>query len=48
MALLINNKCINCNMCDPECPNQAITLGKGTNYTTKEDNSINCKLKYVT
>ena len=28
MALLINNKCINCNMCDPECPNQAITLGK--------------------
>lgn len=28
MALLINNKCINCDMCDPECPNQAITLGK--------------------
>ena len=28
MALLINNKCINCDMCDPECPNQAITLGE--------------------
>jgi len=28
MALLINNKCINCDMCDPECPNHAITLGK--------------------
>ncbi|WP_428615560.1 4Fe-4S binding protein, partial [Pseudoalteromonas sp.] len=24
MALLINNKCINCGMCDPECPNEAI------------------------
>ncbi|MGL5304279.1 MAG: 4Fe-4S binding protein, partial [Aeromonas sp.] len=27
MALLITDKCINCDMCDPECPNQAITLG---------------------
>ena len=27
MALLINSKCINCDMCDPECPNQAITMG---------------------
>ncbi|MGB6139208.1 MAG: 4Fe-4S binding protein, partial [Pseudoalteromonas rhizosphaerae] len=24
MALLINSKCINCDMCDPECPNEAI------------------------
>ncbi|WP_298773113.1 YfhL family 4Fe-4S dicluster ferredoxin [uncultured Shewanella sp.] len=28
MALLINDKCINCDMCEPECPNQAITLGE--------------------
>ena len=27
MALLINSKCINCDMCDPECPNQAIYMG---------------------
>ncbi|MGF1872971.1 YfhL family 4Fe-4S dicluster ferredoxin [Photobacterium indicum] len=28
MALLINDKCINCDMCDPECPNEAITMGE--------------------
>ncbi len=27
MALLITDKCINCDMCDPECPNGAITMG---------------------
>ncbi|USH03001.1 YfhL family 4Fe-4S dicluster ferredoxin [Grimontia kaedaensis] len=27
MALLITEKCINCDMCDPECPNEAITFG---------------------
>ncbi len=27
MALLITEKCINCDMCEPECPNQAIALG---------------------
>ncbi|NDL65716.1 YfhL family 4Fe-4S dicluster ferredoxin [Acerihabitans arboris] len=27
MALLITKKCINCDMCEPECPNQAITMG---------------------
>lgn len=28
MALLILDTCINCDMCDPECPNEAISLGK--------------------
>jgi ferredoxin len=28
MALLINHKCINCDMCDPECPNGAIYMGE--------------------
>ncbi len=28
MALLITHKCINCDMCEPECPNQAIAMGK--------------------
>ena len=27
MALMTNSKCINCDMCDPECPNQAIYMG---------------------
>jgi len=27
MALFIESSCINCDMCDPECPNEAITLG---------------------
>lgn len=28
MALLITKKCINCDMCEPECPNQAISMGE--------------------
>ncbi|WP_338557530.1 YfhL family 4Fe-4S dicluster ferredoxin [Erwinia sp. E_sp_B04_7] len=28
MALLITTKCINCDMCEPECPNQAISMGE--------------------
>lgn len=28
MALFIEDDCINCDMCDPECPNEAITLGE--------------------
>jgi ferredoxin len=27
MSLLINKKCINCDMCMPECPNDAIYMG---------------------
>ena len=27
MALLIEDSCINCDMCEPECPNGAITYG---------------------
>lgn len=27
MALLITSKCTNCDMCDPECPNEAISFG---------------------
>ncbi|MGX8940781.1 YfhL family 4Fe-4S dicluster ferredoxin [Symbiopectobacterium sp. Eva_TO] len=30
MALLITPKCINCDMCEPECPNQAISMGLDT------------------
>lgn len=27
MALLITEQCINCDVCEPECPNQAISEG---------------------
>ncbi len=27
MALLINDECVNCGVCEPECPNAAITEG---------------------
>ena len=27
MALLITEECINCDVCEPACPNQAITQG---------------------
>jgi ferredoxin len=32
MALLINEDCINCGACPPECPNEAIYAG-GEDYT---------------
>jgi ferredoxin len=28
MALLITDECINCDVCEPECPNEAIYLGE--------------------
>ncbi|PKU22133.1 YfhL family 4Fe-4S dicluster ferredoxin [Telmatospirillum siberiense] len=30
MALLITDACINCDECEPECPNEAITEGEET------------------
>jgi ferredoxin len=27
MALMITDECINCDVCEPECPNNAIYLG---------------------
>jgi ferredoxin len=28
MALLITDECINCDVCEPECPNDAIYMGQ--------------------
>lgn len=28
MALKITDECINCDICEPECPNQAISMGE--------------------
>jgi ferredoxin len=30
MALMITEECINCDVCEPECPNQAIFMGANT------------------
>jgi len=30
MSLLITEECINCDVCEPECPNGAITQGEET------------------
>ncbi|NLY64231.1 MAG: YfhL family 4Fe-4S dicluster ferredoxin [Alcaligenaceae bacterium] len=27
MALLITDECINCDVCEPQCPNDAISMG---------------------
>jgi formate hydrogenlyase subunit 6/NADH:ubiquinone oxidoreductase subunit I len=27
MALMITDECINCDVCEPECPNRAISMG---------------------
>ena len=28
MALMITDQCINCDVCEPECPNEAISMGE--------------------
>ena len=28
MALKIDNQCVNCDVCEPACPNQAISFGE--------------------
>ena len=28
MALMITEECINCDVCEPECPNEAISQGR--------------------
>ncbi|MET0519201.1 MAG: YfhL family 4Fe-4S dicluster ferredoxin [Burkholderiaceae bacterium] len=28
MALMITDECINCDVCEPECPNNAISMGE--------------------
>jgi len=28
MSLLIHDECINCDVCEPECPNEAISQGE--------------------
>lgn len=41
MALKILDSCINCDMCDPECPNKAITMGENI-YEIDVDKCTEC------
>ncbi len=41
MAFLITQDCINCDVCSPECPNEAIFLGKEF-YEIDENRCTEC------
>ena len=41
MALLITDRCINCDLCEPECPNGAIAMGEEI-YTIDPDRCTEC------
>ena len=43
MALKITEKCINCDMCEPECPNEAISMGFDT-YEIDPNNCTECAI----
>jgi len=41
VALLITEECINCDVCEPECPNQAIAQGENI-YVIDPDRCTEC------
>jgi ferredoxin len=41
MALYITDECINCDVCEPECPNQAISQGEQV-YVINPDLCTEC------
>jgi len=41
MALIISDECINCDVCEPECPNGAISQGE-TIYEINPDLCTEC------
>ena len=41
MSMWINEECINCGACEPECPNEAITQGD-TVYVIDFDKCTEC------
>lgn len=41
MALIITDECINCDVCEPECPNGAITMGEEI-YEIAPDKCTEC------
>ena len=47
MALIINDECINCDVCEPECPNEAISQGSEI-YVINPDLCTECVGHYDT
>lgn len=47
MALMITDECINCDVCEPECPNGAITQGEEI-YEIAADLCTECVGHYET
>ena len=41
MALMITDECINCDVCEPECPNEAISQGPEV-YVIDPDKCTEC------
>ena len=41
MALMITDECINCDVCEPECPNDAISMGLEI-YVINPDKCTEC------
>ncbi|HAJ11945.1 MAG: YfhL family 4Fe-4S dicluster ferredoxin [Hydrogenophaga sp.] len=41
MALMITDECINCDVCEPECPNEAISMGED-HYRIDPDRCTEC------
>ena len=46
MALLITDECINCDVCEPECPNEAISAGEEIGMTGRTGNATAVHLHY--
>ena len=47
MALYITDDCINCDVCEPECPNDAISMGEEI-YIIDPDRCTQCVGHYDT
>ena len=41
MSLIITDECINCDVCEPECPNEAISQGEEI-YVIDKDKCTEC------
>lgn len=41
MALLITDECINCDVCEPQCPNDAISMGESI-YVIDPESCTEC------
>ena len=45
MSLIITDECINCDVCEPECPNEAIVMGE-EHYQIRQGRCTECVGSY--